>query len=225
MLYISGYNKEKNLWAVTDTDDGAVEWLSKGDIFSTVKILSREGLKIEGVSGSSISVYSGSVNGAFDGVDWEGSLNKVAAEVDPLDVLKPRIKKLLSVAERISQVDKATFESTRVVFDTRVNSINDKRWFVLNIGQGPVADAGDQSIGFYRVNGRLVLGLGAFYNDRWSRSIVLSFYTDGNMYSQYYSYPAEVDYTRLEEDKKMFIKYFDSYERCFVAWFKKRYNS
>lgn len=42
MLYVSGFNSEKALYAVTDTDDGKTTWLSKADLYKaheeTVKV-------------------------------------------------------------------------------------------------------------------------------------------------------------------------------------------
>lgn len=227
MLYVSGYDKQKNLYSVTDTDDGAVDWLGRQELLNTAKALAKNGIKIDGVSGSSISVKNqvSRSNDPFSGVDWSGSLDKVAARVDPLDSLKPRIKKLLAVAERIRQVDKVAFESSEIVFETWSGGKHSTIWYTLNIEAGPSTRGGDDeySLGFYSLHGRLVIGLGC----RWTggEGLTLYFYTDGNTCSQHSPYKDKVNYAKLEAEKKRFIQHFDRYERAFAEWFKKKYNS
>lgn len=46
MLYISGVNKTKELYAVTDTDDNTTEWVSGPELFNIVRTTR---LKIAGV--------------------------------------------------------------------------------------------------------------------------------------------------------------------------------
>ena len=58
MLYISQYNRAKKLYGVTDTDDGATEFLTAAQVLDAVKELKGSGMTIDGVNGNKISVVS-----------------------------------------------------------------------------------------------------------------------------------------------------------------------
>ena len=53
MLYVSSFDAKSNRYAVTDTDDGSVEYVESGELFGIVRDLH---IKVEGVSLSTMQI-------------------------------------------------------------------------------------------------------------------------------------------------------------------------
>lgn len=53
MLYVSGVNKVKDLYAVTDTDDNTTEWVRGSELFNIVRTTR---IKIDGVELSKMRI-------------------------------------------------------------------------------------------------------------------------------------------------------------------------
>lgn len=56
MLYVSGYNQEKDLYGVTDTDDNVVTWLTKSQLLKSNQETTKNGFPIRGVFGTEIKI-------------------------------------------------------------------------------------------------------------------------------------------------------------------------
>lgn len=58
MLYVSSFDRRRNMYGVTDTDDGAIDYYTKDALVQISKTLAKSGIKIDGVAGSQVRVVS-----------------------------------------------------------------------------------------------------------------------------------------------------------------------
>lgn len=225
MLYVSGYNKQKDLYAVTDTDDGAVDMLTKQELLSTARLLRKSGEHISGVSGNTVTVVrppnTANQCDAFSGVNVQSAISStVSGQVDPFDALKPRVKRMLEVVGQIRQSDPAAWE--RGAWFGEIADRVDKEYseqLVLNFN----AIRKTYFVGFGVYRGDLVLGLGG-----WNRSgpMWLDVYSDGDSCTLVPSSTnGAVDYSFIESHyKPKFIRAIPYIESEFASWFKKNYG-
>lgn len=59
MLYVSGYDKSRELFSITDTDDGAVEWHKHDELLSIAGLLLESGIPLHGVYGDNVTPLDG----------------------------------------------------------------------------------------------------------------------------------------------------------------------
>ena len=225
MLYVSGYNKQKDLYAVTDTDDGAVDMLTKQELLSTARLLKKSGGNINGVSGNTVTVVRppNTVNqgDTFSGVNVQSAISStVSGKVDPFDSLKPRVKRMLEVVGQISQSDPTAWERG-AVFGEIADKVDREynKQLVLNFQAR--REALFMGFGVYR--GDLVLGYGG-----WNRSgpMWMDVYSDGDSCTLVPSSTnSAVNYEFMEKNyKPVFIHAIPYIESQFASWFKKNYG-